>query len=258
MTPPLPCDASGRAAVLGIDWQAPWFSPWQEAGLLVQQHLRQGLSLPEALNALARAPVRFMAQNQLPHGQAYEAHIHATGEVPTREGLHDFFNALCWMHFPRTKRRLNVLQGEVIARQGIASARGPLRDGATLMDENAALLQAPPELWAALRAHDWHQAMVTLRPLWASSRLWMFGHAALEKLARPYKSITVHLWAVPQDLPPPHIDAWLAQALSAEHLATKPFSPLPVLGVPGWWPDNEHADFYADATVFRPPRPGRA
>ncbi|MFN7122209.1 MAG: DUF3025 domain-containing protein, partial [Hydrogenophaga sp.] len=34
----------------------------------------------------------------------------------------------------------------------------------------------------------------------------------------------------------------------------KPFTPLPVLGVPGWWPANEDAGFYADASVFRAPR----
>ena len=258
MTPSLQREASDRDAVLGIDWQAPWFSPWRDAGLQAQQLWQEGRPLPEALNALGRAPVRFVAQSQLPHGQAYEAHIHATGEVPTREGLHDFFNALCWMHFPLAKRRLNRLQGEAIAREGIASARGPLRDGATLMDENAALLQAPPEVWAALLAHDWTQALVTLRPLWARARLWMFGHAALEKLVRPYKSITVHLWAVPEHLAPHQIDAWLAEDLSAERLAAKPFSPLPVLGVPGWWLANAEPGFYSDPSVFRPRRPARS
>ena len=29
------------------------------------------------------------------------------------------------------------------------------------------------------------------------------------------------------------------------------FAPLPVLGVPGWWPANESPAFYDDATVFR-------
>jgi len=50
------------------------------------------------------------------------------------------------------------------------------------------------------------------------------------------------------------IDAWLAQDLVAEKLATKPFSPLPVLGVPGWWPANAAPGFYDDAQVFRPRR----
>ena len=49
-------------------------------------------------------------------------------------------------------------------------------------------------------------------------------------------------------------DQWLAARLTASELATKPFTPLPVLGVPGWWLANEDPAFYDDATVFRPPR----
>jgi len=33
--------------------------------------------------------------------------------------------------------------------------------------------------------------------------------------------------------------------------AAKPFSPLPVLGVPGWWPANADHRFYDDPAVFR-------
>jgi len=38
-------------------------------------------------------------------------------------------------------------------------------------------------------------------------------------------------------------------------LESKPFAHVPVLGVPGWWPANEVADFYRDASVFRPAKP---
>ena len=34
--------------------------------------------------------------------------------------------------------------------------------------------------------------------------------------------------------------------------AGKPFLPLPVLGIPGWWPANEDLEFYRDKQVFRP------
>ena len=67
------------------------------------------------------------------------------------------------------------------------------------------------------------------------------------------------MWRVPSTVAPTDIDAWLAQDLSAEKLSRKPFSPLPLLGVPGWWPANADPDFYADASVFRPRRAkGRA
>jgi hypothetical protein len=62
------------------------------------------------------------------------------------------------------------------------------------------------------------------------------------------------LWRVPQAVADADIDDWLAQDLSANKLASKPFSPLPVLGVPGWWAENAEFGFYNDAAVFRPQR----
>ena len=50
------------------------------------------------------------------------------------------------------------------------------------------------------------------------------------------------------------LDGWLAQAMQPQPWDAKPFTPLPVLGVPCWWPGNEAPEFYADAQVFRPPR----
>ena len=71
----------------------------------------------------------------------------------------------------------------------------------------------------------------------------------------PYKSITVHVWRVSQPWGSvAALDTWLAQDLTAARLAGKPFVPLPVLGVPGWWDANEAPGFYADPTVFRPAR----
>ena len=63
----------------------------------------------------------------------------------------------------------------------------------------------------------------------------------------------------------PRFDAWLVQDLQPDKLATKPFEPLPVLGVPGWWPmpsgcyyeDTQCVSrkcYYEDVTVFRPKR----
>jgi hypothetical protein len=245
-----------------IDWATPWFAPWAQAGQAVLARRAAGQSLPEALNAVvdasasatASTPVRFVPQAQLPNGQAYEAFIHASGQVPTREGLHDFFNALCWMHFPLAKRRMNQLQAAEIARAGVGARRGPVRDALTVFDENAMLIQCPDALWQALVAHDWLQAFVSARSLWQDSRVCLFGHAALEKLVRPYKSITAHLWRVEASVSAAELDAWLAQDLHEDKLARKPFSPLPVLGLPGWSPANAQAAFYEDREVFRPRR----
>ncbi|MFT3813580.1 MAG: DUF3025 domain-containing protein [Acidovorax sp.] len=206
----------------------------------------------EALNRAGTAPVRFVPQSALPAGMAYEQFIFETGQVPTRDNLHDLFNGLVWLRFPRAKRRLNQLQAQAIAAHGIQATRGPLRDAATLFDENGALLLAPDALWQALLARAWRRLFVDLRPLWAEARLIVFGHALLEQLVSPRKPLTAHVYRAQAAIKTGEdVDAWLARDLGAEHLARKPFTPLPVLGTPGWWPGNANFSFYDDSFVFR-------
>jgi len=239
-------------AVADVDWQRPWFAPWRPTGERLAAAAGSGLPLPQALNAQGGAPVRFTGADASPPGQAYETHIFATRTCPTRENLHDFFNGLAWLDFPLVKSRLNELQAGEIARCGIGAARGPVRDAITLFDENGALLDAPEALWHALHARDWQRLFVTLRPLWAQARVLVVGHALLEKLAQPRKGLTAHVWDSPCSLTSrAEADEWLAGQLTAERLGTKPFTPLPVLGIPGWCASNEDLSFYDDPRVFR-------
>ncbi len=262
--------ATLAAAVAALDWQQPWLAPWRAdaTGLLAQ--LKGGHSVAGALNALntqggafedtlLRAPVRFVSQSELPAGQAYEQFIFENRQVPTRDNLHDLFNGLCWLQFPHTKRRLNALQAAQISVGGVLPTRGPVRDALTVFDENAALLMAPQAIWDALLARQWQRLFVELRPLWREARLVLFGHALLEKLANPRKPITAHVYLGMPDMSaagalksPDSLDRWVASDLSVAKLASKPFAPLQVLGVPGWWRDNENFSFYDDSDVFRP------
>lgn len=237
------------------DWDRPWFAPWRDPGESLGGRIASGVAPEEALNAAGASPIRFVAQDMLPPGQAYEQFIFETGRCPVRPGLHDFFNGLVWLRFPRTKLALNRLQAAEIARLGIAGKRGPVRDAITVFDENGALLQAPAPLWEALEAREWHRLFVDLRPLWREARLLVFGHALLEQLAAPRKGLTAHVWRGNAALESgADADAWLAARCTAEGLAAKPFTPLPVLGVPGWWAGNENFSFYDDSLVFRPRR----
>ncbi|HYE70040.1 MAG TPA: DUF3025 domain-containing protein, partial [Aquabacterium sp.] len=100
----------------------------------------------------------------------------------------------------------------------------------------------------------WRRLFVDLRPLWARAHLVIFGHALLEQLFSPHKGLTAHLFAERCFAFPEEPDPWLCSRITAERLAGKPFAPLPVLGVPGWWPGNEDFCFYDDPLVFRPRR----
>ena len=239
-----------------VDWAQPWLTHLKTPGEQVAQASASGLPLHLALGTAHSDVVRFVPQQQLPEGEAYERFIFNTDQCPTRDNLHDFFNGLCWITFPQTKKKLNQLQAAEIAKAGVQPLRGPARDALTVFDENAAFLIAPQPLWDALLARDWKTLFISLRPLWKDAQLVLFGHALLEKLVHPRKAVTAHVYraqpAMNSIASTNELDRWIAASLSAEKLAAKPFTPLPVLGVPGWWHENENFSFYNDSHVFRP------
>lgn len=234
------------ALAASIDEPSPWLKPY--ASLLRQLIGVRRSSVHDTLNFTSqeRAGIRFVDPSSVPEGEPYEAFIHRTGCVPTRDNLHDLFNGVMWHHYPVTKRRLNELQAQHIRARGVSGARGALRDALTLFDENAGLLTAPTALIDALRGRNWDSLFLEHRALWSSAQLVLFGHALLEKLNTPRKPITAHVWVVDAI-----DDATVASSLTVERLTSKSFLPLPVLGVPGWWNANENAHFYADPNVFR-------
>lgn len=243
-----------------VDWKAPWLEPLAAAGQRVVARVAAGAGVHEALGTGSEKS--FVASDALPRGEAYEAFIARTGNVPTRSNLHDFFNALIWQHYPLTKSQLNRLQAGALAQQGVGPVRGPLRDACTLFDENGAVLQAPAALWQALLVRDWQALFVTHRALWREARLSILGHAALEQLVQPRKGLTVHVLAVSCPVPVAPdalkniaaVDHWLCAELDVDLMRRKPFTPLPVLGIPGWWQANAALSFYDDLAVFRPRR----
>jgi hypothetical protein len=254
-----------------IDWDRPWLEPLRPIGeaLVASEdwiEAASAMSADRGLLSAAGHPIRFMPQQFLPAGIVYEAHIAATGEVPTRQNLHDFFNALVWLHFPHTKRALNTLQAEAIKRSPSHQTRGPQRDSATLFDENAAIfVSGDGAVLASLRSHQWNAVLQkTPDEFFGRAEVILFGHALIEKLTTPYKSITAHVWTMkmaatwftmPQQAKLASLDQSLASML-LEGFDNSAFCHLPVLGVPGWWHEQD-AEFYADTDVFRPKRERR-
>jgi hypothetical protein len=253
-----------------IDWRQPWLASVLRAASLVLRasHWRDGL------NALAgdrdlknhrSIPLKFVPQSDLPANVAYETFISVSGSVPTRDNLHDFFNALVWLSYPRIKVQLNALQAAEIARREASapSIRGKLRDAATIFDENAVLLLTSDlAVHNALRQHQWRKLFIEQRVSFQTScKVHLFGHALMEKLVSPYKAITGHTWVVQVPpailaLPETELQQWVDAKVASQledGMSTSDFTHLPVLGVPGWWPVQDE-DFYADTAVFRPMR----
>jgi len=248
--------AVGGLTDLVIDWRSPWLAPLRELRTLVERaDWREALSAEARDRGVATAtgmPIEFVAAGDA-GAAAYEAHIAATGRVPSRDNAHDLFNALIWLAFPRTKAALNARQGRELARDGVGATRGPVRDAATLIDESGLLLAAGEETCAALMRRDWPFLFATQR--WRWGRDWTpfaFGHALIDKLRAPYKGLTAVVVCLPEAAATAtQIDRAAAQWVRDAPLAPPLLSHLPVLGIPGWWPANEDSAFYADAAVFR-------
>lgn len=270
--------ASWLSDLARIDWRSPWLSAYAERGERWQRKAGDDsagfvrMLAHEALGAGQMTgggrPLSFIEQTELPEGTAYEAHIARTGGVPTRRNLHDFFNALVWFTYPQVKARLNARQARAIERDGVGGTRGAERDFLTLFDENAVLfVHADADLSRALTGFHWKRLFVDERAAWGTRcEVRVFGHALLEKLVAPYKACTGHAWIVA--VPPEYFgwatdqrDRWLdrnvADSLSLDALDNRRYSPLPVLGVPGFWPANTDPSFYDDAHVFRVGRRAR-
>lgn len=255
-----------------IDWSVSWLAGLRE----IASPILRNPDWREALNTAAQAQglrnhrdlaLRFVAQQELPQEMAYEEFIGISGCVPTRDNLHDFFNAIVWLAYPRIKRQLNAMQAAaILAADGVVT-RGKLRDAATIFDENSALFAcADSALIDALRNHRWAELFIAGRTGFQKSwSVHLFGHALMEKLTQPFKAITAHAWIV--EVTPEFFD--LAEAQQRDQLdqivsqqltyglSTAQFTPLPVLGVPGWWPQQDEA-FYSDQSVFRAKRVARA
>ncbi len=251
-----------------IGWERPWLACLRELGEPLARQadwISQAgeLAAVRGLQNLNGQPISFIPQEQLPAGTPYEAHIAATGAVPTRDNLHDFFNMLAWLHMPCIKRELNALHARAFGVPAAAGTRGRQRDAATLFDENAALVvSSDPQLLHALREHDWKTVLLKSPSQFSvDCDVVLFGHALVEKLMAPYKSITAHAWTVQVEpawfaMPPERriadLDERVAKQLR-EGFSSADFCHLPVLGVPGWWHGQDLA-FYEDAEVFRPKR----
>ena len=204
------CVAGGPA---GSDLDAAWFEPTRRWALRSDPRVAGRIDIA-LLNRFAAErvlrtedglPLRFVDAGQAPLG-AYELVIRDTGAVPTRvQGagmLHDWFNALAWLAFPRIKARLNRLHSDAVAAAAGASAnqgrRGALRDAATVFDESGALFVCrDASLLASLRRRDWHGLFVDGRARFAdAATVCVVGHGVCEKLLAPYKALCAHAWIV--------------------------------------------------------------
>jgi hypothetical protein len=191
--------------------------------------------------------VRFVPPG--PKDAYYEIKVFDTGRVETRpDSLHDFFNALAWLAFPRAKARINALHAAEIARE--RGQRGSLRDLLTIFDEGGAIVHCDDaQLLGFLGNFRWKELFWENRErVKAAMRIVVFGHAVLEKALEPWPGITCKAIIVPA-----HAGTDAAALAWLESLrpgaSPRDLAPLPVFGFPGWAPQD--AAFYDDERYFR-------
>ncbi len=260
--------------------QSAIFEPlWPSLGLFADLDQLPG---PGQLNERLRVEsIRFVPQGakSSEFEDGYEPRIYLQGEVQTREeSWHDFFNALVWHEFPQAKKMINKLQYELLRQRYTprvltdtnnieavigseidhkqhCSFRTPAENMLTLFDENGVIvLSSNPLLLELIKSHRWHELFWERREEFkAHAKVIIFGHGLYEKAINPYIGITAQALLI-ENQNITNLDTFLVEFFSvkANTLATSDLYPLPILGIPGWWPDNEFESFYANEKYFRP------
>ena len=202
--------------------------------------------------------------------ERYEARIHLRGEMAFRErNWHDLLNVLAWLTFPRAKAALNARHYAALRAQNAAGAanRGPAQDALTLFDEGGVIVAScDDQLLEMLRAFRWKELFWHSRDeVRSRMRFTLFGHALYEKALQPFIGIAgrgILLKTVPALLAQPPggqlavLDLQVAAYISEPGNLTAPrdLAVVPVLGVPGWCPENEQESYYDNTDYFRPGR----
>jgi hypothetical protein len=222
--------------------------------------------------------VRFVPQapKSRDYRDGFEARTYLKGELQLRLlDWHDLFNALVWMTFPTTKAVINARHYESMS-GGQTGNRPSTRDALTLFDEDGmVVLSSDAALLELVRHFRWKELFWKRREeVRERMHFFLFGHALYHKALDPFVGMTgkAVLLGVPDAFARLSLKSQVAETdrLLAAHIwdrtrlrRGRDLSPLPALGVPGWWNANEQESFYENTAYFRPGRnksgaPGQA
>jgi hypothetical protein len=217
-------------------------------------------------------PLRLAPQDERSgaFGDRYEVRIYREGELQLRaHNWHDLFNLLAWVTFPRAKAALNARHYQALLDQQARGAanRGSTQDALTLFDESGMIVASSAGgLLQKVRDFQWKSLFWHNRDrVTKNMRCFVFGHALYEKALQPFVGMTGQgaLIAVDRGFSAltlarqlELVDGYLAQHIAdaAFFLGTRELAPVPLLGVPGWWPANQQSSFYDNTAYFRPGR----
>ncbi len=220
------------------------------------------------INNCNGSPIRFIRQvtKSQEFIYSYEPSVYLRGEVLTRlNNWHDFFNMLVWLTFPKIKAAFNHWQYHHIKqRTVIQKTRTPVENILTHLDENGVIVVSSDEtLLELLRGQHWQELFWQRRECVKTKMQFLItGHALYEKGLKPYLGMTGSglLFKVSdrffkQSLSQKinEVDCLVSENLM-QHKAVAAHTklvPVPILGIPAWWPANAALDFYKNTQYFR-------
>lgn len=199
----------------------------------------------------------------------YESRIYLKGELQTRlENWHDFFNAMCWLQFPRIKASLNSIHFENSKTRKIGTNRSPMENAITLFDECGAIIVTDDNsILDLIRNHEWKDLFWN-KKFWDNKesagnhiQCYVFGHAIHEKTLTPYIGMTAHTIMLKKasdffqkdySAQLNEIDRTISDIWNNNKIETpKDLQAFPLLGIPGWWNKDQNESFYANSEYFR-------
>lgn len=198
----------------------------------------------------------------------YESRIYLKGELQTRlENWHDYFNAMCWLQFPKIKSSLNALHFESSKTRKTGTNRTPLENAITLFDECGAIIVSDDEsLLDLIRNHEWKELFWNNKAAFGKRiQCYVFGHAMHEKALTPYIGMTTqavllnhsrdffsrdYSWQL-KEIDQLISGVWLNKRPDQRIESPKDLQAFPLLGIPGWWHEKQDESFYLNADYFR-------
>jgi len=220
----------------------------------------------------ADIPLRFVSQSGKAGSweEGYEPRIYLQGEIQTRlRNWHDYFQVMIWSTYPRAKVALNdihfhQIQSRILQNRN-TNTRGAIENALTIFDECGAIIVVRDNAYSDLiKSFRWKELFWERRnALLDNMQCYIFGHALYEKALHPYLGMTAHaillqpdrtFFASDGETRQRMIDVLLAEFIYQGRIQSpRDLNPFPMLGMPGWW-ENNQASFYDNEAYFRPGR----
>ncbi len=194
----------------------------------------------------------------------YEENVSTNQKVYTRHNSwHDFFNNITWILWPKTK---SAIVDTILAQRSEQKNRTAKQSFLAQLDEcGMIIVTALPSLVDKILTHDWSALFFRHRAQHSLFEPIVFGHGLMEKAIDPYIGMTAKAiiivvkpdyFNLSTNIKLNFLDQLLSQLIMSKACPPTPKSlqPFPLLGMPGWHPNNEREEFFEQKNYFRPKR----